>query len=159
MGAKRLSLSRPGGLVRVAQTANGRSRPARYRATDKPVTPSPTMIRCLSVEISDTLGSSTQFQSGQTDQHQNHGDDPEAHDDARLRPALEFEMVVDGCHAEHPAAGQLEGGHLDDHRQGLDHEDAANNEKHDFLTYHHRNHTKRGAHPQRANVTMNTWAG
>src|SRR5690606_38676887 len=93
MGAKRLSLSRPGGLVRVSPTATGRSRPATYRATDQPVTPSPTMIRCLSVEISDTLGSSTQVQSGQADQHQNHGDDPDAHDDARLRPALEFEMV------------------------------------------------------------------
>src|SRR5690606_16685592 len=97
MGAKRLSLSRPGGLVRVSQTANGRSRPARYRATDKPVTPSPTRFRCLSVEISETLGSSTQLQRGRPVQHQNHGEDPEAHDDARLRPALGSEMVVEGC--------------------------------------------------------------
>ena len=35
-------------------------------------------------------------------------DDPEAHDHARLRPALQFEVVVDRRHAEHALAGELE---------------------------------------------------
>src|SRR5690554_5065118 len=152
MGAKRLSLSRPGGLARVSQTANGISRPARYRATDRPVAPSPTMIRCLSVVISDTLFSSTQLERGQTDQHQYHGDDPETYDDPRLGPALQFEMVMNGRHAEHPAAGQLERGHLNDHRQGLDHENAAHDEQHYFLTDDYRDHAQRRPQSQRPHI-------
>src|SRR5690554_1912935 len=152
MGAKRLSLSSPGGLARVSQTANGKSRPARYRATDRPVAPSPTMIRCLSVVISDTLFSSTQLERGQTDQHQYHGNDPETHDDPRLGPTLQFEMVVNGRHTEHPATSQLERGHLDDYRQGLDHKDAAHDEQHDLLTDDHCDHAQRRTQGQCAHI-------
>ena len=49
-----------------------------------------------------------QLQGGQAQQDQHHGDDPEPHDDARLRPALEFEVVVNRRHAEDALAGQLE---------------------------------------------------
>ena len=37
------------------------------------------------------------LQGGEAKQHQHEGDDPEAHDDARLRPALLLIVVMDGA--------------------------------------------------------------
>ncbi len=94
-----------------------------------------------------------QFQGCKANQHQNHGDDPEADDHPRLWPALEFKVVVDRRHAEHALAGQLEGGDLDHHRQGFHHEDAAHDEQHDFLADDHGDGAQRSAQCQRADVT------
>src|SRR5277367_842895 len=66
-----------------------------------------------------------QLQGREADQRQHRGDDPEADDDGRLRPALLLEMMVQRRHAEDAAAGQLERGDLDDHRYGLEHEQPA----------------------------------
>ena len=61
----------------------------------------------------------------QTDQRQDHCDDPKANDDGGLAPAELFEMVVDRRHLEDALARQLEGRDLDDHRHRLEHEEAA----------------------------------
>src|SRR4029453_10444145 len=49
------------------------------------------------------------------------GQDPEAHDHRELGPFGELEVEVDGGHLKPPPLEQAEGGHLEDHRQGLDH--------------------------------------
>jgi hypothetical protein len=48
-------------------------------------------------------------------------------------PALLLEMVVDRGHQEHALAGALEIEHLDDDRQRLDHEEAADDGQHDLV--------------------------
>ena len=48
--------------------------------------------------------SSPQLQRGEADHREHEGDDPEAHDDLRLRPAELLEMVMNGRHAEHAPA-------------------------------------------------------
>ena len=60
---------------------------------------------------------SPQLQRRQADHRQHESDDPEAHDDLRLRPAELFEMMMDRRHAKDALAGQLERGDLDDDRQ------------------------------------------
>ena len=57
--------------------------------------------------------------------HGQGGEDPEADDHGGLGPAGQLEVVVDRRHAEDPPAGQPEAAHLDDHRQRLEHEQAA----------------------------------
>ena len=58
-------------------------------------------------------------------------DQPEPDDDGGLRPAAEFEMMVDRRHAEQPSgpAGGLEHTHLNGDRAGLDHIDAADQDQ------------------------------
>src|SRR5512145_2820617 len=65
-----------------------------------------------------------QLERQEGDERQHDRDDPEAHDDLGLRPALQLVVVVDGGHAEDPSAGPLEPGHLDHHADDLDEEDA-----------------------------------
>src|SRR5436309_10314513 len=59
------------------------------------------------------------------EQGQDDRDDPEAHDDLRLRPALQLEVMMDRRHAEDPLAPQFERHDLDDHGERFDDEDAA----------------------------------
>ena len=47
---------------------------------------------------------SSQFQRGQADEAQQHGDDPEAHDHLRFFPAALFKVVVQRRHLEQAAA-------------------------------------------------------
>src|SRR5579884_1685454 len=55
-----------------------------------------------------------------------HADHPEAHRDLRLRPTEQLEMVVERRHLEDAlAVGQLEVTDLQDDREGLRHEDEA----------------------------------
>ena len=61
-------------------------------------------------------------------------------------------MVVDRRHAEHPLAGQLERRHLNDHRQGLDHEEAADDDEHDLVLDRDRNGTDEAAERERPRV-------
>ena len=80
------------------------------------------------------------------------GDDPEAHDHLRLGPALELVVMMDRRHAEDALAGELERGHLQDHRDRLDHEDAAHDEQHDLLRTITAIDAERGAERERADV-------
>src|SRR5690606_1470952 len=108
-GKSRRRVSSSGGAARVSATANGKPRRARWRTRDMPLLPRPTTMRNWSEAIRlMTYGASTQFQAGKTDQHQDHRDDPEAHDHPGLGPAFEFKVVMDRRHAEHALAGQLE---------------------------------------------------
>ena len=59
-------------------------------------------------EAADRDHGSPQLQGGEADHREHEGDNPETHDDLRLRPAELFEMMVDRRHAEHAFAGQLE---------------------------------------------------
>ena len=73
------------------------------------------------------------FSVDEADQRQHDGDDPEADHDLRLGPAQLLEMVVDRRHQEDALAGALEDGDLDDHRERLDDEEAADDRQHDLV--------------------------
>src|SRR5262245_59947680 len=68
---------------------------------------------------------SSQLQRGKPREREHDGDDPEADHDLRLGPAEVLEMVMDRRHHEHALAGELERGHLHDHRNRFEHEQAA----------------------------------
>ena len=55
--------------------------------------------------------------------------DHEARDDLRLAPADQLEVVVERRHPEDALAGQLERADLDDDRQRLEDEDAADDRR------------------------------
>src|SRR5579859_4060692 len=93
-----------------------------------------------------------QLQGGQAQQGQHDRDDPEADHDGRLRPAELLEMVVDWGHQEDPAPGPLEPGDLDDHRQGLGDEQAADQGQDDLLARGHGHRAQAAAQGQRAGV-------
>ena len=61
-------------------------------------------------------------------------------------------MVVDRRHQEHPLAEALEGEHLDQHGQRLDHEDAADHEQQELGLGHHGQAGDRPAEAERAGV-------
>src|SRR5690242_1250282 len=65
---------------------------------------------------------SPQLQGGEAHHREDGGNDPEAEDDGRLGPALLLEVMVQRRHAENTLAGEAEGQDLDDHRDGLEHE-------------------------------------
>ena len=55
------------------------------------------------------------------------GEQPEPHGHRELGPATDLEVMVDRRHAQDPAAEAAERDHLRDHRQRLDHVEAAEN--------------------------------
>ena len=61
-------------------------------------------------------------------------------------------MVVDRRHAEDTLTAQLKGADLQDHRQGLHHENAAHNHQQEFLTQQHGDNAQRAAERQRTDV-------
>src|SRR4029079_9221054 len=78
---------------------------------------------------------SAQFQRGETGERQHHRDDPEADHDLRFGPALLLEMMVQRRHHEHALAGHLERHHLHDDGDRFEHEQAADDRKHDLMLY------------------------
>ena len=100
-----------------------------------------------------------ELQGGQTDQRQHHRDDPEADDDRRLLPALLLEMVVQRRHGEHPLAGELVGDHLHHHRDGLEHEQSADDGEHDLVLGRDRDGAERAPQRQRARVSHEDHGG
>jgi hypothetical protein len=78
---------------------------------------------------------------------------------ARLRPAQQLEVMMQRRHLEHPLAGELEGGDLDDHREGFHHEEAADDREQDFLLGHHGGGRDRRAQRQRADVAHDHLGG
>ena len=89
---------------------------------------------------------STNLQGRQSDQHEDHGNNPEAHNDARFRPAFQFKVVMQRRHVKYSPPGKFVGSHLQDHRHGLHHEHARHHDKHQFLANDHGNQAQRGAH-------------
>src|SRR3989338_4262222 len=105
-------------------------RAARKRAAAAPVRASPTTSAFRSFS---SIVSSPQLQRAQGEQRENQRGNPETDDDLRLLPPDELEVVVERGHAEDAPAGQLEGADLQDHRQRLQDEHAADEEKQDLL--------------------------
>ena len=76
---------------------------------------------------------SPQLQGREAGKRQHHRDDPEPDHDLRLGPAQLLEMVMDRRHPEDTFAGELERYHLHDHRDGFEHEQAADHRQHDLV--------------------------
>src|SRR4029078_5678171 len=107
----------PPGLPRAAvprayrQPARARLRaPDTARATIRSF-PIPARQRC-----GFRISSLAQFQCGESEQDEEHGDDPKAHDDLVLLPALELVVMMERRHAEHAPARELERDDLHDDR-------------------------------------------
>src|SRR5438270_9158977 len=66
-----------------------------------------------------------QLQCGESKECKYQRRHPEAHDDLRFRPPQQLEMMVQRRHLEDALLAKLVGADLDDDRQRLDHEDAA----------------------------------
>ena len=62
----------------------------------------------LSAKGFDRRQSSPQLQRRKSDHRQHEGDDPESHDDLRLRPSKLLKVMMDRRHAKHALAGKLE---------------------------------------------------
>src|SRR5258706_239250 len=76
---------------------------------------------------------SPELQCRQREQREDEGHDPEADDDLRILPADQLEVMMERRHAEDPLAGELEGADLQDHGEGLDHEEAHHGEEQQLL--------------------------
>src|SRR5487761_1387186 len=95
---------------------------------------------------------SPQLEGGQARDREDRGDDPEADDDRRFLPALLLEMVMERRHAEDAPAGKLKAHDLHDHRNGLEHEEAADDHQNELVLGDHGDDAKSGADRQRAGV-------
>src|SRR5438309_7906182 len=84
----------------------------------------------------------------EADRSADRGDDPEAQDDLRLRPGAQLEVVMARSHQEDAFARGLEGDHLQRDRQGLDHEDPAQQHQQRLGLRHHREPRHRSAQAQ-----------
>src|SRR5438445_9405465 len=74
-----------------------------------------------------------QLQRRQRKEREYQRSDPEPHDHFRFAPTQEFEMVMDGRHAENALAAQLERTYLQDHRDGFQDKYAANKKQENLL--------------------------
>src|ERR1700760_2404170 len=75
----------------------------------------------------------SELQRGKADEREDHRNDPEANDDGGFLPAELLEVMVDRRHLEDALAGKLERRHLDDHRDGFEHEEATNDGQNDLM--------------------------
>src|SRR5215203_2693310 len=78
--------------------------------------------------------------------------DPEPHHDLVLIPFQKFEVVVDRGHLEDPAPRELVHEDLDDHREGLYHEETADDRQEQFRLGQHRRGGENASNRQRARV-------
>ena len=86
-----------------------------------------------------------QLQTCQTDQRQDHRDDPEADDDLGFGPAEFLEMVVDRRHQENALAGHFVVADLDDHREGFHDEETSYDGEDDLVFGGNRDGSERSA--------------
>src|SRR3954447_20683529 len=89
---------------------------------------------------------------GEPDRRAHARHDPEAQDDLRLRPPEDLELVVDRGHQEDPLAERLEREALQQHRERLEHEDAAEDDQQLLGLRHHGEAGDRAAEAERAGV-------
>src|SRR5207248_9967976 len=66
-----------------------------------------------------------QFQCRKTEQRKDDREDPKPHDDRIFLPAGQLEVMMKRRHDENPLAREFETHHLQNHRDGFDHENAA----------------------------------
>src|ERR1700731_156662 len=100
-----------------------------------------------------------QLQRRQRKQRKNQRGDPKPHDHFRFAPTEQFEMVVDGRHAEDALAAQFERAHLQNHGKCFNNEDTADEKEQDFLLDDHCDGSQRSAQRQGANVAHEDFGG
>src|SRR5882762_9143365 len=101
----------------------------------------------------------SQLQRRQRKQRKNQRGDPKPHDHFRFAPTEQFEMMMNGRHAEDALAAQFEGAHLQNHGKRFDDEDTADEKEQDFLLDDDRNGAQRSAQRQRSNVPHEDFGG
>src|SRR5438132_727332 len=84
----------------AARAARAYRRLAPTRRGERATSPSTNPCRPNRAPAPFCLRNSPQLQSGETEQDQHHGDDPEAHDDLGLLPPRELVVVVQRRHSE-----------------------------------------------------------
>src|SRR6266446_9980995 len=100
-----------------------------------------------------------QFQRRQRKQRKNQRSDPEAHDHFRFAPTKQFEMMMDGRHAEDALAAQLERAYLQNHGEGFQHKYAANKKQENLLLDDDCDHTERPAERKRTHISHEDFRG
>src|SRR5713101_5782055 len=93
-----------------------------------------------------------QFQRGQRSERKDQRRNPEAHDDFRLAPAHQLEMMVDRGHAKNALPREAERGDLQNHRQRLDNENAADEKEQDLLLEDDGDDAERSTERERTDV-------
>src|SRR6266852_6545360 len=100
-----------------------------------------------------------QLQRRKREQRKDQRSYPKPHDYFRFAPTKQFEMVMNGRHAEDALAAQLEGTYLQNHGKRLDHKDPANKEKQNLLLNDDRNHAQRPAQRERTHISHENLGG
>src|ERR1700691_1754962 len=93
-----------------------------------------------------------QFQGRQRKQRKHQRRNPEAHNHLRLRPAQQFEVMVNRRHLENAFLAQLVRTDLQYHRQRLDNENPSDEGQQQFMFDHHSNRADGSAQRQRTHV-------
>src|SRR5260370_33388172 len=101
----------------------------------------------------------SQLQRRQSKQRKNQRGDPKPHDYFRFAPTEQFEMVMNGRHAEDALAAQFERAHLQNHRNGFQYKNAANEEQQNLLLDNDRDHAERPAKRERAHISHENFRG
>src|SRR5436190_20084652 len=147
-------------LVALAMTSALSSQPttsappaSNALALASPDPPRPNTATFLPAKTVTGIKTSPQLQRGQSREREHDRNDPETDHDLRLGPAELLEMVVDGRHAEHALAGELERDHLHDHRHCLEHEQSAHDAEHDLVLGRDRDCPQHAAERERAGIT------
>src|SRR5437660_3141794 len=100
-----------------------------------------------------------QLQRRQRKQRKNQRGDPKPHDHLRFAPTEQFEMMMNGRHAEDALAAQFERAHLQNHGKRFDDEDTADEKEQDFLLDDDRGGAQGSAQRQRSNVAHEDFGG
>src|SRR5271170_2887261 len=122
-------------------------------ALASPELPSPNTATFLPAKV--VTGITTrlpQFQGRQPRQREHDRDDPETNNDLRLGPAELLEMMMDRRHLEHAFTGELVRHHLHDDRHRFEHEQAADDGKHDLMLGGDGDRADHAAERQRAGI-------
>src|SRR5216684_7783051 len=148
-----------------AHLSPSRSRPAERRTMPlpHPFWPAPQPARAcpatqtdsafLSVRPFERTTPLPQLQRRQRKQRKNQRGDPKPHDHLRFAPTKQFEMVMNGGHPKNALAAQFERAHLQNHRDGFQHKNAANEEQQNLLLDDDRNHAERPAQRERPHIS------
>src|ERR1700733_6342642 len=96
----------------------------------------------------------SQLQCSECKECKHQRENPEARDHFRLRPPQQFEVMVQGRHAEDAlAAAQLVAAHLQDDRHRLEIKDPADERQQQLLLDDHSDRGQRAAQRQRAHIS------
>src|SRR3954463_2154911 len=95
----------------------------------------------------------SQFQRRQREQSKHQRCDPETHDDLRFRPSHQLKVMMNRRHFEDTFLAKLVRPDLQNHRQRLDYENAADKWQQQFLFNHDCDCSDSTAEGKRAHVT------